>query len=100
MNSSAILDKEAAALDVEVTEEELIVHLVDGRKVSVPLAWYPRLLHGTAVERSTHELIGRGTGIHWPLLDEDISVAGILKGYPSGESPQSLKRWLDARKQR
>jgi len=52
------------------------------------------------VERNTYELIGRGTGIHSPLLEEDISVVGILKGYPSGESPQSLKRWLDARKQR
>ncbi len=98
MNSSATLEYEAAAVRVEVTEDELLVQLVDGRKVSVPLAWYPRLLHGTPDERNTCELMGRGTGIHWPLLDEDISVAGILKGHPSGESPQSLKRWLDSRK--
>ncbi|MDZ7618200.1 MAG: DUF2442 domain-containing protein [Patescibacteria group bacterium] len=98
MSFSATLEQEAAALKVDVTEDELIVQLVDGRKVSVPIAWYPRLLHGTSVERSTCELMGRGTGIHWPLLDEDISVAGILKGRPSGESPKSLKRWLDGRK--
>jgi hypothetical protein len=82
---------------VSVTGDELAVDLVDGRTVVVPLAWYPRLLHGTRDERSHWRLIGRGVGIHWPDLDEDISVAGLLAGRPSGESQRSLNRWIEAR---
>ena len=92
------VEREATASKVEVTEDELIVSLVDGRRISVPLAWYPRLSHGTEKERNEHELIGRGTGIHWPLLDEDLSVSGILKGNPSFESETSLENWLKERK--
>ncbi|ACF14405.1 conserved hypothetical protein [Chloroherpeton thalassium ATCC 35110] len=95
MNSLAIVEREAAASNVEVTEDELIVSLFDGRRISVPITWYPRLFHGTVEERSTYELMGRGTGIHWPLLDEDISVSGLLKGNPSFESERSLQNWLD-----
>lgn len=100
MNFSEAVEKEVAAKHLTVTDDELIVELLDGRKISVPIAWYPRLLHGDQEERSTYELTGRGTGIHWPLLDEDISVSGILKGNPSGESEKSLKRWLEERKKR
>ncbi|MBI4728765.1 MAG: DUF2442 domain-containing protein [Acidobacteria bacterium] len=87
----------ASAKTVSVTEDSLVVDLVDGRTVSVPLAWYPRLAHGTAQERADFRLIGRGEGIHWPLLDEDISVEGLLSGRPSTESQQSLERWLRER---
>ncbi len=98
MNFSVAVEREPAATGVKVTDDELIVSLVDGRRISVPLAWYPRLLHGTADERNHYELIGRGTGIHWPELDEDLSVAGILRGNPSFESEQSLRQWLISRK--
>ena len=83
---------------VQVTEDELVVSLKDGRTLSVPLAWFPRLLHGTASERQNWELLGDGEGIHWPDLDEDISVEGLLLGLPSRESQQSLKGWLGQRR--
>ncbi len=76
---------------------DLTVELADGRTVSVPLLWYPRLANATADERRNWRLIGRGEGIHWPDLDEDISVAGLLAGRRSGESQRSLKRWLELR---
>jgi len=76
----------------------LIVELHDGRTISVPVEWYPRLAHGSAHERQQWELIGPGIGIHWPALDEDISVEGLLQGLPSGESAASFKRWLAARR--
>ncbi len=98
MSFSELAEREAQAKSVSVSEDELVVELVDGRRICVPVAWYPRLLHGGEIERNTYELMGRGTGIHWPLLDEDISVAGILRGYPSGESKASLERWLANRK--
>ena len=87
-----------AVESVQVTDEELSVALIDGRKVSAPLAWYPRLLHGTPGERGNWRLIARGEGIHWPDLDEDISAENLLLGQPSGESQSSLKRWLETRK--
>jgi len=74
-----------------------VVDLADGRTVSVPIAWYPRLMHGTTEERSHWRLIGKGEGIHWPDLDEDLSVENILLGRPSGESQRSLKKWLEER---
>lgn len=98
MNSSQTVERDVGAVLVKVSDDELIVELTDGRKISVPLAWYPRLLHGTRDERNQHELISRGTGIHWPLLDEDLSVRSILNGFPSGESDSSLKKWLASRK--
>ena len=97
MNSLAVVEREAVASGVEVSEDELTISLVDGRRVSVPLLWYPRLSHATRIEREKYELIGRGTGIHWPLVDEDLSVSGILKGNPSYESEKSLKAWLEQR---
>lgn len=87
----------ALAQHVAVTDDTLVVDLVDGRTVSVPIVWYPRLTHGTPSERSNWRLIGRGEGIHWPDLDEDISVVGLLAGRPSGETQSSLRRWLESR---
>lgn len=86
-----------AVTAVTVTDDALQLELSDGRTVSAPLAWYPRLAHGTPAERSHWRLIGRGDGVHWPDLDEDISVEGVLAGRPSGESQASLKRWLESR---
>jgi hypothetical protein len=88
----------ASAQGVNVTEDSLIVDLSDGRTVSVPLAWFPRLLHGTPDERNKWRLIGGGEGIHWPDLDEDISVENLILGKPSGESQRSFKKWLEKRK--
>ncbi len=100
MKSLEIETRIIAAQDVTVTESALTVDLRDGRTVSVPLAWYPRLLHGTPKERNTWRLIGEGEGIHWPDLDEDISVESLLAGRPSGESQRSLKEWLEQRTRR
>ena len=86
------------ATDVAVTDESLTVELSDGRTISVPLAWYPRLTHATPEERQRWRLIGRGEGIHWTDLDEDVSIEGLLAGRPSGESQKSLKRWLEQRR--
>jgi len=85
------------AVRVKVTRDAVIVDLADGRTVMAPLAWYPRLLHGTPRERNRWRLIGGGEGIHWPNLDENVSVDGLLAGKPSGESQRSFKRWLAAR---
>ncbi len=88
---------DALAIAIRVSDAELTVDLADGRTISVPLSWYPRLVHGTAAERNRWRLIGRGRGIHWPDLDEDLSVAGLLAGRPSGESQRSLQSWLEGR---
>ena len=85
------------ATSVEVTSDELTVDLVDGRTVSVPLSWYPRLVHASENERNNWRLIGYGEGSHWPDLDEDISIENLLLGRRSGESPDSFQRWLDLR---
>lgn len=82
---------------VTMTEEAVQFELSDGRTVTAPLAWYPRLAHGTLAERAHWRLVGRGAGVHWPDLDEDISLEGVLAGRPSGESQASLKRWLESR---
>jgi len=83
---------------VTVGEDALRVDLSDGRSISVPLAWHPRLWHGTEKERANWRLIGRGEGIHWPELDEDISLEGLILGRPSNESQSSLQGWLKSRK--
>ena len=87
---------EVQASAVRVTDDQLPVEFEDGRTLSVPLAWYPRLQHGTVKERQSFEI--GAFGIHWPDLDEDISYRGLLLGRKGGESPESLKFWLDARK--
>ena len=103
MNSSyyELIDlklSEARAMGVSVTEDALKVDLDDARTISVPLVWYPRLWHATPQERDNWEISGAGYGIHWPDLDEDISVKGLLIGNTSGESQKSLRRWLEGRK--
>lgn len=97
MTSSAREIEEARAQSVSIEDDSLTVDLVDGRTVIVPLTWYARLWHGTPEERKNFEIIGDGTLIHWPDLDEDLSISGILIGRKSGESQQSLKKWLEER---
>jgi hypothetical protein len=89
--------REALATRVAVSGDTLSVELADGRTVAVPLAWYPRLMHATPAERASWRLIGGGRGIHWPGVDEDISVANLLAGQPSAESQSSFKKLLAGR---
>ena len=89
--------KEAIAQSVVVVEDALVAELADGRTITVPIAWFPRLAHGTPAERANWRLIASGDGIHWPDLDEDISVESLLAGRRSGESQESLRRWLEQR---
>lgn len=96
--STLVTERDCFAVAVEFTSDALVVHLDDGRTLSTPLTWYPRLLHGAADERNCYELIGAGEGIHWPNLDEDISIEGLLAGRRSAESDQSLARWLSVRR--
>jgi len=98
MNTLTIELREATVENVIVTKDTLALELADGRTVTAPLAWYPRLLHGAARERANWRLIGGGEGVHWPDLDEDISVENVLLGHPSGESQRSFKQWLETRK--
>jgi hypothetical protein len=97
MSSSVVETREALATHVEVSEDTLSVDLADGRTIAAPLAWYPRLVHGSAEERKSWRLLGGGRGIHWPALDEDISVGNLLAGQPSAESQRSFKNWLAGR---
>jgi hypothetical protein len=98
MGISAVEIEIPLARSVRVTDSALHVDLADGRTISAPLEWYPRLLHATANERRDWRLIAKGRGIHWESIDEDISVEGLLAGRASGESPLSLKRWLRLRR--
>ena len=86
------------AVNFTVTEDTLQADLSDGRTISVPLAWYPRLVHATQAERDNWELTGGGQGIRWPDLDEDLSIEGLIAGRPSGENQRSLDRWLKAKR--
>ncbi|MFO7907680.1 MAG: DUF2442 domain-containing protein [Planctomycetota bacterium] len=95
--STFTAERDVFAESVRFSEDSMTVSLDDGRALSVPLAWYPRLLHGSREERENYELIGDGEGIHWPALDEDISVEGLLAGKRSAESDASLTRWLEKR---
>jgi hypothetical protein len=98
MRTSTADARVPSAVRARILNEAVIVDLRDGRTVTAPLTWYPRLLHGTARERRNWRLIGGGVGIHWPDLDEDLSVEGILAGRPSAESQASLKKWLTNRR--
>jgi len=82
---------------VALSDDTLSVDLADGRSISVPIEWFPRLVHATVQERERWRLIGNGQGIHWEEIDEDISIEGLLAGRPSGESQASLERWLRQR---
>lgn len=88
----------AAALKVVISDESLTVDLADGRTITAPLAWFPRLSHATADERANWRVTGGGVGIHWPDLDEDVSVEALLAGRRSGESRDSLIKWLSSRR--
>lgn len=98
MNTSTIEIRIPDAKEISVSDDALSIELSDGRSISVPLAWYPRIAYGTQAERNRWELIGEGQGIRWPDLDEDIGVEGLIAGRPSGESQRSFKRWLGARR--
>jgi hypothetical protein len=97
MSASKAENPTVLATQVTVTDDMLTVELSDGRTIAVPLDWYPRLLHATAKERKVWRLIAGGSGIHWPELDEDVSVANLLRGQPSAESQSSFKKWLAER---
>lgn len=97
MNTLVVELRAARAQSVELSEDTLVVELTDGRVVSVPLTWFPRLWYGSDEERTDFEIIGDGEYIHWPQLDEDLSVSGILTGHRSMESADSLKRWMASR---
>ncbi|MCC6455819.1 MAG: DUF2442 domain-containing protein [Caldilineaceae bacterium] len=96
--TTLVLEAEPVINNVAFADEKLIVELTDGRSLSVPLTWYPRLLVATPPERVHWHLLGEGYGIEWPDLDEHISVEGLLAGRRSGESQHSFQRWLAARK--
>jgi hypothetical protein len=98
MNSAVVTL--ARVLNVTVTDDTLSVDLEDGRTVSVPIGWFPRLAHGTDSERSNFQISGAGYGIHWPDLDEDIGVEGLLLGKRSSERATSFERWLQRRREK
>jgi hypothetical protein len=100
MSSSTIEIQVVDAVDVRATDDRLVIELEDGRTISLPLSWYPRLLHSTPEERSNYRLIGGGSGIHWSDLDEDLSVEDMLAGRRSQESQSSLQKWLEARRRK
>lgn len=97
MSTSVNEMSKPVATAVDVTDDTISVELSDGRSISVPLSWYPRLEHATSKERKNWKLLGSGSGIHWPEVDEDVSVASIVAGKPSNESQASLRKWLDSR---
>lgn len=97
MTSLLIDSAHATAVAIALTDDTLSADLADGCTVSVPLEWYPRLLHATATERSNWRFIGGGQGVHWPDLDEDVSIENMVAGKASAESPRSLQRWLIGR---
>lgn len=97
MSTFATEIHEARVQSVIIGEDSMVLDLMDGRSIGVPLTWYPRLWHGSREERAHFEIIGDGAYIHWPDLDEDLTVVGILAGRRSGESHESLKKWLASR---
>jgi hypothetical protein len=99
MSSSVVPIEVSPLRDVRTDDHVLTVVLADGRVIATPLEWYPRLAHGTPAERANWRPIGDGEGIHWPDLDEDISVEGLIAGRKSGESARSFKRWLEVQEQ-
>ncbi len=98
--SIALEVEETRAVEASVNEDELTVRLEDGRTVVTPLEWYPRLVFGTEEERQNFRIVGRGYGIHWPELDEDLSVRGMILGRTSGEGAHGLKRWKQEMRRR
>ena len=97
MSISATEVRDAQAQAVEVRGDTIFLDLVDGRTMTVPIVWYPRLWYGTKEERANFELLDEGRYIHWPELDEDLSIDGMVAGRRSGENAESLRKWLAAR---
>ena len=97
MNTSAIEIQIPYGKNVIITDDTLSVELSDGRSIAVPITWFPRLLNATKKERSNWRLIGKGQGIHWEDIDEDINIEGLIAGRPSGESQSSFRKWLEQR---
>ena len=95
--TTLMLETEPLATQIEVTDEKLIVNLVDGRSLIIPLFWYPRLLHATKEERENWKILGDGYAIAWDDLDEHIGIGGLLAGKSSGESDRSFELWLTSR---
>ena len=95
--NTLVLEREPAATAVTMADEKLAIDLDDGRRLVVPLAWYPRLLHASATEQQNWQLLGNGYAIEWPDLDAHIGVEGLLAGRRSGESKESFERWLASR---
>ena len=98
MSISVVEARVPEVSQVYVSDDELSVELSDGRSLTVPTCWYPRLAFGTSEERANWTIIDAGRGVHWADLDEDVSLEGLLLGQGSQESQTSLKRWLDARR--
>jgi len=96
--STLVLEIDPLATTIAVTDEDITVDLADGRRIVVPLAWYPRLFSATDAERRNWRLLGDGYAIEWPDLDEHIGIEGLLAGRHSGESQRSLERWLASRR--
>jgi hypothetical protein len=92
------LEGDPLAATVSVEPEKLSVLLADGRSLTIPLGWYPRLLHGSSAERSNWQLLGEGYAIEWPDLDEHIGVEGLIAGRRSHESQRSFEKWLATRR--
>jgi hypothetical protein len=95
--TTLVLERDPIAVSVEITDEQISVCLVDGRILSAPMEWYPRLAHATPAERANYQLLGHGSAIGWPDLDEHLSIESILAGRASGESQSSFRRWLASR---
>ena len=95
--TTLVLENEPSAVRVVVTSDQIVVGLNDGRTLSVPLVWYPRLLNATIAERDNFHLLGNGYAVEWPDLDEHIGIEGLLAGRRSGESPETLQRWIASR---
>lgn len=100
MNGNSAVVTFARVLSIEVTDDTLSVDLEDGRSVSVPIGWYPRLANGSPAERANLQISGAGYGVHWPDLDEDIGVEGLLLGRHSAENAPSFERWLQSRREK
>ncbi len=97
MNTLATKLKSVAIELVSITDDALNIELSDGRSLTVPLTWFPRLFYATTNERNQWRLIGNGQGIHWQMIEEDISLENLLFGQPSGEGQKSLQKWLNTR---
>lgn len=96
--TTLVLETDPVAVDVRIAGEKLLVDFADGRSISAPLSWYPRLLHGSPEEQQNWQLLGDGYAIEWPALDEHIGVEGLLACRRSGESQKSFERWLSRRR--